>query len=79
MKIGHGRATHHHVLRLQQSPHNVKNGGFSDGSGLLIRMQRGVARHQVVQSRSWNERGDETNQIVIHVPGVSERVKVDGD
>ena len=52
--------THHHVLRLQQAPHDVEHRRLAHGGRLLIGDQRSVAGHKVVEAaggRDCNEEG----------------------
>ena len=45
----------HHVLGLEQSPHDVEDGGLPHGRVVRVGGQRRVARHQEVQVRGGDE------------------------
>ena len=67
-----GSSADHHVLGLEQSPHHVQDRRLPDVGALLLRGQRGVARHQEVEPGGGDEGGDQTDQVVVHVAGVAE-------
>ena len=58
---------------MQQSSHDIENCCFSNILLFLrVKNQRGVARHKEMTSRRWDQRGDQTHQIVVHIPWVPE-------
>ena len=76
---------HHHVLGLQEPPHDVENSGLAHVGEVLVRGQGGEPSHQKVEPAvdvlildrimsilpwSWNQRCDETDQIIVHVAWV---------
>ena len=78
---------HHHVLGLQEPPHDVENSGLAHVGEVLVRGQGGEPSHQKVEPAvdvlilhrimsilpwSWNQRCDETDKIVVHVAWVSQ-------
>ena len=78
---------HHHVLGLQEPPHDVENSGLAHVGEVLVRGQGGEPSHQKVEPAvdvlilhrimstlpwSWNQRCDETDEIVVHVAWVSQ-------
>lgn len=69
-----GYSRHHAILGLQQSSHHVENRRLAHRLGLfhLVASERRVRRHQEVASRSRDQRGEDADQVVVHVAGVSE-------
>lgn len=64
----------HAVLRLQQSSHHVQHCGFADRFCLLnvVACEGRVGSHKEVAAGRWDKRGDNTDEIVMHVAGVTE-------
>lgn len=69
-----GVGGHHAVLRLQQAPHDVEDGGFAhrfcgfDGGAREGR----VGGHEEVAAGCWDEAGDDGDEVVVHVAWVAE-------
>jgi hypothetical protein len=60
------------AIEMCEPPHDIQHRCFSDPRNLSLRQDNGrVSSHQEVASRSWNERGHETDEIVVHVAGVA--------
>lgn len=66
-----GRADHD-VGGMQQSSHDVEHGGAPHAGGLLFHGKRGVACHQEMAPRSGDQRGKQTDHVVVHIARVPE-------
>ena len=55
------------LKNLEKSSHDIQDCRLPDGGVLGLGRERGVAGHEEVQVRRWDEWSDETNQIVVHV------------
>lgn len=69
-----GDGRHHAVLGLEQPPHDVENGRLAHGLGLLdlISGEGGICRHEEMAPWCRDERCQDADEIVVHVPGVSQ-------
>ncbi len=63
---------HHHVLGLQETAHDIKNGGLAHLRLVFFVGKRRVGTGQKVQTRRGNQRGDQTHQIVVHIARITE-------
>lgn len=66
------RRGHHHVFRLQQTAHHIKNSCASHVGDLRPRCQRRIASHEEVKPRGGGQGRDEADEVVVHVAGVAE-------
>ncbi len=66
-----GRSADHDIVWMKQSSHNIQDSGFPDVRHLPFNGQRSVTSHEEMASGSWNQRGHQTNHIVVHVAWVS--------
>mmetsp|Transcript_6258 Transcript_6258/g.10149 ORF Transcript_6258/g.10149 Transcript_6258/m.10149 type:complete len:200 (+) Transcript_6258:537-1136(+) len=61
----------HDVLGLRQPPHHVQHRGLAHRAGLSIaEHERSVAGHEEVASRGRDQRGHQTDQVIVHVAWV---------
>ena len=68
-----GWSTHHDIWRMEQSSHNVKNWSLFDIWNLFLNGERCVSSHQEMTSWSWNQRGQKTCHIIVHITRISKR------
>lgn len=63
----------HSVLWLQKSSHNVEDCGFANRFRLfyVVGGERGVGGHEEVASWGRDESCDDTDEVVVHVAGVT--------
>ena len=55
------------IKNLQKSPHDIQDCRLPDGGMLGLSRERGVASHEEVKVWCWDERCNESNQVVVHV------------
>lgn len=69
-----GNSRDHAILGLEESAHDVEHCSLSHSLGLfdLIACEGGVGCHEEVASRSWDEGGEDADEIVVHVAWISE-------
>lgn len=58
---------HHHVLGLEETSHHVQDCCFSDVHLVGVGGQGRVACHQEMQAGGWNQWGQQSHQIIVHV------------
>ncbi len=65
---------YHAVLWLQQPPHDVQDCRFAHRLGLLdlVAGERGVGSHEEVAAWCGDQRGENADEVVVHVARVSE-------
>lgn len=70
-----GRRRHHAVLGLKQAAHDVEHGGLAHRLSLLdlVAGKGGVGSHEEVGARGGDERGEDADEIVVHVARVTQR------
>ena len=70
-----GKGRDHAVLVLEETPHDVKDGGLAHRLGLLdvVAGEGGVGRHEEVAPGSGDQGGDDTDEVVVHIAWVTQR------
>lgn len=65
---------HHAVLGLQQPPHDIQHRRLADRLRLLdlVASKGCVRRHEEVAPRSWDQGGQDADEIVVHVSRIPE-------
>ena len=68
-----GNGRHHAVLRLEQPSHHVEDGCLPHRLGLfdLVPREGRVRRHEEVASGCRDQRGQNADEVIVHVAGVS--------
>lgn len=64
----------HAVLGLEKAAHDVQDGGFPHGLGLLdvVASERSVGGHEEVTAWCGDQGGDDADKIVMHIARITE-------